>query len=352
VGALKEVCRELRVREATVASVDRSASRLSGEEPKRFTLKLLVSLKVVSDYLFIGSGRVARRGLEEALGRVRGIESISSVDNALRVAGQAVSRVMPVKDFYRVFNPYSGRVQPAIPGSSLKGAVRARIELASRGKVVVAGFLYPGPDTGALQQLPPIGVHGWRHARIWCESVAEIRRVEKLPSIADDLFGMAEHGYSLGSRVFFGTFYPLDPKLECQELLLDHNERVCAVPKGAIFRGEIVAVNVDVKELGLLFYGLGLDKLLCGKRPWILLGASKYRCRTVGSSRKTFGIVEVSVENIVPAPWSHMEWSKWATGKSVEEIVRGAVERALEAFPGLPKCFDEVERRLALEPCR
>lgn len=349
---MKEICRELRVKEATVAGVDRSISRLSGEELERFTLKLLVSLKVVSDYLFIGSGRVARRGLEEALGRVRGIENISSVDNALRAAGQAVTRVMPVKDFYRVFNPYSGRVQPAIPGSSLKGAVRARIELASRGKIVVAGFLYPGPDTDVLQQLPPIGVHGWRHARIWCESVAEIRRMEKLPSIADDLFGMAQYGHSLGSRVFFGTLYPVDSKLECQELLLDHNERVCAVPKGAIFRGEIVAVNVDVKELGLLFYGLGLDKLLCGKRPWILLGASKYRCRTVGSSRKTFGIVEVSVENIVPAPWSHMEWSKWATGKSVEEIVRGAVERALEAFPGLPKCFDEVERRLALEPCR
>ena len=349
---MKEICRELRVKEATVAGVDRSISRLSGEELERFTLKLLVSLKVVSDYLFIGSGRVAKRGLEEALGRVRGIENISSVDNALRAAGQAVTRVMPVKDFYRVFNPYSGRVQPAIPGSSLKGAVRARIELASRGKIVVAGFLYPGPDTDVLQQLPPIGVHGWRHARIWCESVAEIRRMEKLPSIADDLFGMAQYGYSLGSRVFFGTLYPVDSKLECQELLLDHNERVCAVPKGAIFRGEIVAVNVDVKELGLLFYGLGLDKLLCGKRPWILLGASKYRCRTVGSSRKTFGIVEVSVENIVPAPWSHMEWSKWATGKSVEEMVRGAVERALEAFPGLPKCFDEVERRLALEPCR
>ncbi|HIP65965.1 MAG TPA: hypothetical protein EYH08_05545, partial [Pyrodictium sp.] len=63
----------------------------------------------------------------------------------------------------RVKECYNVRGRPAIPGSSLKGAVRSRIELASSGDHVPAAFLY---DSGALKTLPGVGAHGWRHARI------------------------------------------------------------------------------------------------------------------------------------------------------------------------------------------
>lgn len=347
---MEELCRELRPRISRVLAA-KPVPRLPGEPSgERFTVRVQVSLRVVSDYLFIGSGSERLRGLEEAL---QGLEGKLAGDprEVMRVASGAVRGLEPIKDFYRARNPATGRTQPAIPGSSLKGAVRSRIELASRGDKVVAGFLYPPDNQGVVTRLPPRGTHGWRHTRIWCESVAETREPEGVPTVLEDLFGLASGELSMQSRVLFNTLYPVDPGLDCKVVALDHGERVCAVERGAAFHGEILAVNASPGELGLLFYGLGLDKPLCGKRPRILLGASKYRCRRVAGRPRSFGIVEVSVESLTPAPWSMEQWSRWARGRPVEELVRDAVEQALNGYPGLPRCFDEVERRLRLEPC-
>ena len=108
---------------------------------KGVTAKFKIRVTVISNYLFIWSGKFIGRGS------------------------------MRIKEHYSV------RRRPAIPGSSLKGAVRSRIELASIGDRVPAVFLY---DSGALKALPEVGVHGWRHARIWCESVFEEREENRL----------------------------------------------------------------------------------------------------------------------------------------------------------------------------
>jgi len=354
-------CR-LQPRRAEVRGAERVKSRLpGGNEGEVLTLRLRLRLTVVSDYLFIGSGREALLGLNEALRRMRGVRiDTGSPERVLESLKGLVRGLRPVKDFYRARSPLSGRLQPAVPGSSLKGAARARIELASSGDEVVADFLYPGGTVGIVTRLPPRGRHGWRHVRIWCESVAERREKRSVPSVLEDLFGLASGELSLQSRVLFNTLYPVDKGLDCEPVELVEArgvERVCAVPRGAVFEGEVGLVNASFEELGLVLYGLGQDKLLCGKRPLILLGRSKYRCRRLRSGRRvSFGIVEARVVGFTVAPWSMAEWegelrrARVRPG-DVEGVVRAAVGAALAKYPGLRRCFDEVERRRRLEPC-
>ncbi len=343
---------ELGARSVRVEPARRVASRLPGGDGG-VKARIHISLRVVSDYLFIGSGKDTWTGLEEAAARLDISGLRGSGEHILRSLENFIAG-MPaglVKDFFRIRNPRTGRLEPAIPGSSLKGAARSRLELATRDTgrgSVVAGFLYD--SGGVVTRLPPPGVHGWRHARIWCESLAEQRVIESSPTVGEELYGMARPELSLGSKALFSTLYPVG-EVRCEVVELDHGETLCAVTRGAVFRGYVDAVNVSLEELGLLLYSLGLDKLLCGGEPRLLMGYSKYRCRRLARSgrRVSFGIVSVRLEGINEAPWSLNALRD--CGAASTEIVKCLVERAVNAYPGLPRCFDEVSRRLALEKC-
>jgi hypothetical protein len=350
--APQNICQNPSVRRVRVLGAEKPRDRVPGAEGVNVSIS--VEFRVVSDYFFIGSGRESFAGLEKAA-RTQPQSFEDAVSLARRMQG-----ARPVKDFYRVLNPFTGRKQPAIPGSSVKGAVRSRIELACRdgkdGKVV-APILLPPNNQGIPRSLPPKGAHGWRHARIWCESVFEVREPEKIPTILEDLFGLASPDLSMQSRVLFNTFYPVDEGLDCNPVELDHGEVLCAVGKGAAFRGTIIVYNASPEDLGLLLYGLGQDKLLCGKEPRLLMGYSKYRCRTSTRRTVSFGIVSVKINEIKPDPLSEDKWINMIEEigvrdrSSIEEIVRALVEKTLATYPGLPRCFDEAERRLQLEPC-
>ena len=342
---------ELKARSVGVEPARRVASRLPGEGDG-VTARMHLSLRVVSDYLFIGSGKNTWLGLEEAAARLdlsrlqgRGEHVLRSLESL--VAGAPAGLV---KDFFRVRNPRTGRLEPAIPGSSLKGAARSRLELAARdtgrGRVVTA-FLY---DSGIVTRLPPRGAQGWRHARIWCESLAEQRIIETIPTVGEELYGMARPELSLGSKVLFSTFYPVGDA-RCEVVELDHGETLCAVTRGAVFQGYIDVVNVSPEELGLILYSLGLDKLLCDGKPRLLMGYSKYRCRRLAKSghRVSFGVVSISLEELEEAPWSRGALRD--CGSTTSETARCLVEKALESYTGLPRCFDEVSRRLSIEKC-
>jgi hypothetical protein len=346
-------CQDTSIRRVKVVGVEKPRTRVPGAEGLNVALQ--VELRVVSDYLFIGSGGERLAGLESAAGTPP-----RSFDEALARA-RRLQGARPVKDFYRTTNPSTGRKQPAIPGSSVKGAVRSRIELACRAGSegrVVAPILLPPDNQGIPDGLPQVGAHGWRHVRIWCESVFEFRELESIPTILEDLLGLASPELSMQSRVLFNTFYPVDASLDCSPVELDHGEVLCAVERGALFRGKIVAYNVTPEDLGLLLYGLGQDKLLCNKEPLLLMGYSKYRCRMSGGRKVSFGVVSVRIAAITPDPLSAGKWVDMVRqvgvkdAGSVEEIVKALVERAIERYPGLPKCFDEVERRFQVESCR
>lgn len=347
-------CRAEGVGAAEVRTVSGATPRLEGDESHCATLKLGVRLRVASDYLHIARGPPEPLNLPliaQHLKHVRGgfNARLEAVSRAARLLGGLVN----VKYMYRC----GGR--PCIPGSTLKGAVRARIELGSLGSQaggsVLAGMLY---DSGPLKSLPQPGSHGWRHARIWCESVFEERRRHGL-SVLEDLVGVAGKEVSLGSRVYFSSA-PASSSAGTVILKLDHNEVVEAVPQGTVFDGEVLLANASLEDLGLVLYGLGLDKrYLCNGQARILLGASKYRARKVAErldpqrgawvaveQNACFGAVEVEVTRVEYAPWSRCKW-----GVDAHELARTALEKARQAYPELRLCYDEVARRDGLAGC-
>jgi len=327
-----ETCRAS-PRRATVAVRETATDRI---HVKGVTARLRVRVTVVSDYLFIGSGRFLVPW--EELRRVVGaIVRATRVEQVL-YHGSRVRGLRRVKEFYSVGG------KPAIPGSSLKGAVRSRIELASTGDRVPAVFLY---DSGALKALPEVGVHGWRHARIWCESVFEERVRKTGYTVLEDIMGVAGGGFeAIGSRVYFGDL-KLISRHSYEVVVLDHNEAVQAMPRGSVFEGEILVQNLEMDELGLLFYGLAQDKrLYCNRDPLMLLGAFKYRCRVRQDTGKRveFGVVRVDVVGVEYAPWSRVKLP-------LHELLRRSLGEAFNNY-SLRKCFDEVERKRMIEPCR
>ena len=347
----QELCSTIPQRRVRIAGAV-PASRLPGASG--LSLRISLSLEVLSDYLFIGSGSESLTGLEAAAQHLD-LERLGSPPEEVLAKLQGMVRALsPVKDFFRAVNPWTGRLEPAIPGTSLKGAARSRLELVTRdtgkGKVV-AEFLY---DSGPLYAPPRQGSHGWRHARIWCESLGETRSLERIPSVASELYGMASRDLSLQGKALFSTFYqPPELSRDCEPVHLDHGETLCVVPKGTVFRGMVDLVNVSLQEAGLLLYSLGFDKLLCGGQPRLLLGYSKYRCRrTREGVAVSFGIVGVGLEGLELAPWSGEEWGRVAGSGDATAVARRLVEEAVRRYPGLPRCFDEVSRRLSLEPCR
>lgn len=348
-----------------VRTVGESVDRLYGDNEHCATLKLGLKLRVVDDYIHVGTGDLYPLNLqalaemikEEARRKSRSL-SFQEMLDITRSASRLLGGLVIVKRMYKC------RDRPCIPGSTFKGVVRSRIELGSLGSNAGAGgqvltkMLYGSQPP---KSLPLQGSHGWRHARIWCESVFEDRKVPGQGiTVLEDLVGRADKE-SLGSRVFFP-----DLRLASEDktviLQLDHGETVEAVPRGAVFEGEIIFQNVSLEDVGVILYGLGLDKrYLCNNMsPRVLIGAFKYRARRVERlfepSKKSwvesgrivcFGAVEAELTSIVYASWSRCRWFS-----DVHELARQALEAATKAYPELRMCFDEVARRDSIAGCR
>lgn len=344
---------------ASVRTVERHTDRLVGDEDHCATLKLGIRVRVMDDYLLVARGSPELVNLDELARRLSGVRGgFQNRLSAIRRAVADLGGLVLAKRMYRC-----GGV-PCIPGSTLKGAVRSRIELGALGRQgngkVLADMLY---DRGPLQALPPKSRHGWRHARIWCESVFEARVREQWgASVLEDLMGTAQREYfSLGSRVYFPDAKAVGERgYSTALLMLENDELVEAVSRNTVFEGELVLNNVSLEDLGVILYGLGLDKKYsCGGKAGLLVGAFKYRARQVKgifdefrkkwvprNAKVCFGAVEVSLTSISYAPWSRCRW-----GDEVDEVAKKALNRARRAYPELRFCFDEVGRRDQLSGC-
>jgi len=233
----------------------------------------LLELRAVAEsFIFIGTGinRLVYRGT-----------TIQEIASSLDVRGEMFSSI----------RSECGRVaQLVVPGSSVKGAIRARIELSFTGEngTSASCFIRASPPISP----PTPGRHGWRHFAIWDPAPREdrgrpcdISRARDVRAaqvcVVCDIFGTA----GLGSRVFFSDFVLTGG--EVADMALDHGERLEVVKPGATFEGEVGFTALDPEELGLLAFGMRLHD----SGP-ILIGRSKYRPRiSPDGQRHIFGRV-------------------------------------------------------------
>jgi len=316
----------------------RDRSRLEG-----LAGRLRVSLRACSkklgddydSYLHIGTG-LLRVSLDRSL-----------LAEAERARGRDLERLVErlaqtISIDYRQFS--ATRLGLVIPGSSVKGNVRGRLELSfvPRDGSVRACFVRsspPGP-------VPEPGRQGWRHYRIWeralrghrdaCSCTGEWEECEVC--ILCDLFGTA----GLKGLVEFSDFVGVGASVD--RLDLPTGERVEAVPPGSRFAGEVTFTNLEPVELGLLLFGMGLRGSRVGKP--VLLGKLKYR----RDLTRIFGVVRYELEGLELAPVSRplsagglqLAPGSSVQGEQLDKIVAELVGLALREFEGELVDVDEV----------
>ena len=248
---------------------------------------------------------------------------------------------------------YAG--EPYIPGTSLKGMVRARLELSFRAvnNIVKACF------TRASPSIPAPGSPGWTHFRLWQPATLESRgRMCNLTRgnracVVCDLLGAP----GLISRVYFGNLKHESGRLVKLELEHDGgSEKLIALEPGSRFRGGEVALRgLTEAELGLLLIGLGATDQ--GRFVLVLMGRSKYRVRKVICSdppgwegkEVRFGAVRFNAEELRLLSFEGAAVSvRTLRGRELQEFVMKCVKRALSEFPGLRQAedpgFSEAEK--------
>ena len=239
-------------------------------------------------YLFVGSGEEAvvypREGLERLL-RERRLE-----ESALRRYAEQIQ--IGGRAFQGLVDPNAGRRTYTILGASVKGNVKARLQLTLQpyGGIAIS-CLYPAR---VARTPPPQGSHGWRHYRIWEESLQYIRdkpcnvTVDRNVCVVCDLFGAP----GLSSMIEFGTFYMMEGSTTH---IGEGPEKLFAAGPGSRFRGSIRFWGLRLSELGLLLIGMG--HWLSGEgyeaKP-VLLGSHKYR----GLGGRIMGRIVYSVNGL------------------------------------------------------
>jgi len=229
---------------------------------------------------------------------------------------------------YTGFMTISGK--PVIPGSSVKGNVRARLELSFRARDgrVRACFIRATPP---LRVKPRRGKHGWRHYTVWGEVLNEDRglpcdltRNSKVCMLCD-LFGTA----GLRGLICFGDFIGDDVNLE--RLDLEHGMKILAAKPGSKFRGKITFMNLNPEELGLLLFGMGITTSRTGRK--LLLGRLKYRHKV---DDLEFGVVTYSVDSLEISHLSEglFDFSpgERISGDELDSLVRRLIERAKQVY--------------------
>lgn len=179
----------------------------------------------------------------------------------------------------------------AIPGSSIKGNVRSRLELSFRpkGGYVRSCFI---KARAPLVKGPLKGAHGWRHFRVWGDVLFEERGppcdLTKMSEVClvCDLFGTAGLKSLIDFSDFISEGYARDV---LEQLSLEYGMRLVAATPNSRFSGRILFRNLSRSELGLL--------LLVGMRVGrsVLLGRLKYRREVSG---RPFGRARYEVEAI------------------------------------------------------
>jgi len=214
---------------------------------------------VVSDYLHVGSGKYDVE-IMKSVSDVRQLVDAYLKGNKIPNVDQYFSRAafLMVKEKDRV----------VIPGSTIKGMVRSRLELSVPGSCyIVSGqatsssptykrIFNPDPNRGSDK----FDVDKFRQVCPVC-----------------DLLGNT----GLASRISFSDFVMISGKVDYFNVMgRDYEVAI----KGSIFTGKVVYKSLNSVELGMLLYGFGFVRD-CSSSKIMLLGRFKFADRKFGRVR-------------------------------------------------------------------
>jgi len=293
----------------------------------------------VSSYLHVGTG-APRLMIDEA--RLKQLSGSARSRNQLMKVVEELSQEIQLD--YAYFASVKGA--PVVPGGSLKGNVRARLELSlAPGEGCIRSCLIRA-SRGPLEPPPP-GGHGWRHFRVWSEALGFAREPacdytegQGEVCLLCDLFGTA----GLQGLVAFGDL--VGERVQLKPIDLSTGERLLVAPPNSAFSGPATFANLRPWELGLLLYGMGLRDSRLG-RP-VLFGKMKYR-RPPGY---VFGVVRYEVDQLELAPFSQpleveglsVRPGSRAEGKTLDGLIHALVGAARAKLDGELLDVDEVSR--------
>ena len=217
---------------------------------------LNIEMEVVSEYLHVGSG-------------VYDVEIIKPLDNISQLVDKALKGEIP--DLSNYFSPvthemnkYLGKI--VIPGSTVKGLVRSRLELS----INEACYIVSRNSNNFSQRYRQI----FRNPQ-FKRTDDPLRRVCPVC----DLLGNS----GLASRVSFSDLVMVQGKVDYVNV---HGEYYESVLKGSKFAGKVVYHSLKPIDLGMLLYGLGF-RLKGGKLEGkvMLMGRFKFSDRRFGRVR-------------------------------------------------------------------
>lgn len=227
-----------------------------------------LELNVKSDYLHVGSGK---RDVE----LIKPIKDIEKMVNDFLETG----KVPPDIDSY--FSPISFEMVRsgstiAIPGSTIKGLVRSRLELSIPGSCYIVNRNSNYSSSKYIQIFKPV--------RKQSDSFDPRRRLTKVCPVCD-LLG----NRGLASKVDFSDFLFESGNISYVSVEGSEYE---VVTKGSKFTGKVVYYLLKPVEIGMVLYGLGF-RVIKGnlQSKTLLLGRFKF-------SDKKFGRVYFTLKSV------------------------------------------------------
>ncbi|MCD6514056.1 MAG: hypothetical protein J7L07_03955 [Candidatus Odinarchaeota archaeon] len=300
----------------------------------RGQIQISLSMKIKAhvhenSFIHIGAGRtlvMVPKELDNIVKKER-----VTIDDLRRISRQMRSDVEPT---------FKVNDKPIIPGSSLKGAIRSRVEYLFKSSP------HDVPACFRVQSRQPITSRikrrFWRHFLIWGEDVVSEVRQGCDPKRGDvcvvcDLFGAP----GLLSKVFFGNALPInDVKLEVLTVRFGRGRlvKVEAIPPRSEFKFKMVVNGASLEQLGLLFLGMRVNE---GKP--ILIGKFKYREVETNKGVFRFGRLILKIEKINAASFSRNAIEKEGMNfENVQKFVEKCVVIAKNKFKGYMRNIDET----------
>jgi CRISPR/Cas system CSM-associated protein Csm3 (group 7 of RAMP superfamily) len=263
--------------------------------------------------------------------------------------GDLLSAVEEISQLLRLdYQPFCKCLNiPVIPGSTVKGNVRARIELSFRPRngQVKSCFVEAGRIDEKQQ---------WRHIGIWGKREKRIvpgRRGKKLAGqchfdpqrdelqrvcLVCDLFGTT----GLASLIRFSDF--VGRGTELKEENFEFGLRLETAPANSVFCGKIYFFNLKPEELGLLLLGMGIESGVDG-RP-VLMGRLKYRdYNRIGQVKYRLDRLELSPLSKELTIEPRLSPGQGLEGEKLGVVATNLVKVAREKFGEELQPVDELE---------